>query len=53
MVAWVTVLFAIGGALLYRLSEKQPKHAELGRIMFACAFLVCMYIAAKETVKLF
>jgi hypothetical protein len=53
MVAWVVVLFAIAGALIYRLSEKNPKHAELGRIVFACAFLLCMVAAAGHTIKLF
>ena len=52
MIALIPVLFAIVGALVYGLSAN-GKVAELGRLIFACAFLALMLGTADHSIKLF
>jgi hypothetical protein len=51
MVAFVPVFFVIAGALLWAFPT--GRFAELGRIIFACAFLVLMFAAGGHSVRLF
>jgi len=52
MIAYVPVLFAIAGLLIHAFS-KNEKIKPLGRDIFVCAFLVCMFAAAGHTFKVF
>jgi len=55
MVAIVPVLFAILGLLIYAFAatgDARGKLAEIGKIIFATAFLACMLAAAQHAIKL-
>lgn len=55
MVAIYPVLFALLGLLVYAFAATgtaRQKLAEIGRIIFAAAFLVCMFAAAQHVVKM-
>lgn len=52
MLALIPALFAVVGVLMYALSSN-AKLAEIGRIIFACSFLVLMASAATKVVRLF
>jgi len=54
-IAIVPMVFCILGALLYALCGGTPqsvKVSEMGRIMFAFAFLVLMFVFAHQTLRL-
>lgn len=51
MIAIIPVLFVVVGLLMYALCAN-PKLSEVGRIIFACSFLVVMWAAASHVVKI-
>lgn len=51
MIAYLPLLFAIIGALVYALAAPS-KPAELGRLVFFAGFLVTMWALAGHTVRL-
>lgn len=51
MIAYLPLLFAVIGALVYALASS-GKVAELGRIAFFAGFLVTMWTLAGHTVRL-
>lgn len=52
MIAYAPLLVAIVGLLLYALSSKNAKVAEIGRILFFCGVLTLTLGMAGETVRL-
>lgn len=48
---WVTLFLAVAGLLIYALAAN-PKAAEIGRLMFACALLAICFLLAGRTVRL-
>lgn len=53
MNALIPVLCAIAGALVYALSSKNPKLAELGRIVFLASTFALMFAFAGKSIHLF
>jgi len=49
--AIVPVVFAVVGLLVYALSSN-AKLSEIGRLLFACSFLVLMFVLAHHVIKL-
>lgn len=52
MIAYIPILVALIGLLLYALSSRNPKVAELGRIAFFCGLLAVCFAFAKQTMSL-
>jgi Na+/phosphate symporter len=48
LIAWLAVVVAIAGALLYALSSN-AKVAEMGRILFFAGVLVTLFAAGGKT----
>lgn len=51
LVGWLVALIALAGLVIYVLATN-PKAAEVGRLMFACALLVICLLLAGRTVRL-
>lgn len=51
MIAYIPILFALVGLLLYALVSN-GKIAEIGRLMFATAFLVVMFTFAHDVLRI-
>lgn len=51
VIAYIPLLAAVVGVLLYALASN-AKIQEVGRIMFACGFLVTMFVLAEHVIKL-
>lgn len=48
LIGWIVVIFALAGVLMYALASN-PKMVEIGRIMFAMAFLAtCLALAGRQ-----
>lgn len=51
MIAYIPLLFAVVGVLMYALATN-PKIQEIGRIMFACGWLVTMFVLSGHTLRI-
>jgi hypothetical protein len=49
----VLVFIAVAGVLVYALATTNPKVAELGRLIFFCAFFFLMYALAVHGTHVF
>ncbi len=51
LIAIIPLVVAIIGVLMYALCSN-AKLAEIGRLLFFAGLLVCLFVAAKHTLKL-
>ncbi|MEP6651839.1 MAG: hypothetical protein ABJA82_00680 [Myxococcales bacterium] len=51
LIAWISVLVAVLGALTYALAAS-PKVAEMGRLAFACGLLVTLLACSGHSIHL-
>jgi len=52
IIAWLPVLFAVVGWIIYFVSTKNPKVTETGRLVFFAGILALCFALARHTIKL-